>query len=486
MSNAAAHTCNLHCPVRWGLPAEAISDLGARLHRFWQRFRGCFSTRTRDPSPLAFDYLRALLTVNRGRNFANIERRLHGGDGQRLQHFMSNSPWSGPAVFAQIRRELISTPELSEGGTLILDECADEKAGEDSAGVARQYNGRIGSIDLCRVDTCLVYANLSRRLWTMIDGEMFVARHWFADEYCRRREQTGIPQDRQFATKLALGLRMIERSRAEGLRFDVVACDSLYGRDHRFRSALHAAGITYAAQVPASTLVRTGAVPGGRACTPATVVRAREVRELARDRRTRWRRFRLRYSERGLLSADFALFRVRVAVGGPPTVAAATGEAEWLVIRKISEQRRYGYTLVNAPADAPVEHVVELSARRCFVERTFQDAKSELGWAEFQARKYRAWEHHLALVAAALWFAAQTKLAWEREHRRDIRLTLEMGVAVLPALSTANLRELLRAVLPLAQLTTADAAQSVVKHLVRRARSISARLRSITGRIDSS
>lgn len=157
-----------------------------------------------------------------------------------------------------------------------------------------------------------------------------------------------------------------------------------------------------------------------------------------------------------------------------------------LVIRKVSEQRRYSYTLVNAPADAPIERVVELSVRRYFVERTFQDAKSELGWAEFQARKYRAWEHHLALVAATLWFAAQTKLEWEREHRPEVALAMELGVAVLPALSTANIRELMRAVLPPAQLTPADAVQLVVKHLVRRARSIRSRLGFKTGQIDSS
>lgn len=105
MQNSGTHTCNLHRPASWGLPAEVISDLGARLHRFWQRFQRCFATRTRDSSRLAHDYLRAQLTIERGRNFANIERRLSGGDGQRLQHFMSYSPWSGQAVFQQIRRD---------------------------------------------------------------------------------------------------------------------------------------------------------------------------------------------------------------------------------------------------------------------------------------------------------------------------------------------------------------------------------------------
>ncbi len=45
--------------------------------------------------------------MERARNFTNIERRLHDGDGQRLQHFMSYSPWSGAAVFEQIRREIL-------------------------------------------------------------------------------------------------------------------------------------------------------------------------------------------------------------------------------------------------------------------------------------------------------------------------------------------------------------------------------------------
>jgi SRSO17 transposase len=462
---------NLHCAIRWGLPPTAIADLGARLHRFWQRFHHCFTTRTRDSSPLAHDYLRAQLTINRARNFANIERRLRGGDGQRLQHFMSYSPWSGAAVFEQIRREVVSTPELSEGGTLILDESADEKAGEESAGVSRQYNGRMGKVDLCRVDTCLVYANLTRRMWTMVDGELFIASKWFSEEYRARRQRTGIPTDREFATKLELGLQMIERCRASGLRFDVVACDSLYGRDRKFRSVLNAAGVTYAAQVPATTIVRIGEVAGKYVGS----VPMREVREVARRASTKWRRIELRDSERGILRARFALLRVRVVTEG-----WTANTAEWLVIRQLHEPRQFSYTLLNAPATTPLERIAELSTRRYFVERTFQDAKSEMGWAEFAARKYRAWEHHLALTAAALWFVAQTKLEWEGQYERDMKLARQLKVRVLPALSTANLRELLQAVLPLTNLTPAAATQLVVKGLVQRARAIGSRLRMKT------
>ena len=48
----------LYDPQRWGLSSEAISALGERLYEFWQRFRGCFKTSTRDtraPTPICGD-----------------------------------------------------------------------------------------------------------------------------------------------------------------------------------------------------------------------------------------------------------------------------------------------------------------------------------------------------------------------------------------------------------------------------------------------
>jgi hypothetical protein len=51
----------LHAPRRWGLSAEAVAHLGERLSQCWRRFRGCFTTRTRDTRTHASDYLRAQL-----------------------------------------------------------------------------------------------------------------------------------------------------------------------------------------------------------------------------------------------------------------------------------------------------------------------------------------------------------------------------------------------------------------------------------------
>jgi len=126
------------------------------------------------------------------------------------------------------------------------------------------------------------------------------------------------------------------------------------------------------------------------------------------------------------------------------------------------------------------------SCQRSCTERTCEDAKTEMGWDAFQAQKSRAWEHHVALTGLAVWFVAQTKLAWAQAYARDPDLARQLEVEVLPALSTANVRELLKAVLPVPQLTPQQATELVITHLVNRARSTSSRLRCQVKPHDSS
>ncbi len=333
----------LHDPRRWGLSSEAIGTLGERLYEFWQRFRGCFKTCTRDTSGRAYDYLRGQLSMDGERNFANMARNMTGDDGQALQHFMSNAPWSGPGVFQQMQAEITATPALAHGSTLILDESADEKAGTHNAGASRQYNGRMGKVDVCRVDTCLTYANATVGLWAMVDGELFLPQEWFGPAFAQRRQELGIPAERTFATKIALGLKMVKRAKVHRLPFELLACDALYGRDSQFRADVDTEGVWYAAQVPADTPVYLSepqvGVPQkrskrGRPRTRLQVLSPQtpqEVRILAGSPSTSWQHMHVRQTERGRLEADFAIRQVwTVAAGKMP-------RAEWLVIRRDAE-----------------------------------------------------------------------------------------------------------------------------------------------------
>jgi len=191
---------------------------------------------------------------------------------------------------------------------------------------------------------------------------------------------------------------------------------------------------------------------------------------LARRRHTQWQRVPVRHTERGMLEADFAVQWVWTLTDTKQV------RPEWLVIRRDLDGR-LTFVLLNDPEHTPTEVLIQASCQRYFTERTYQDAKSELGWDDFQARKYRAWEHHLALTAASLWFVASLKLKWQHTYARDPDLLRQLQVEVLPALSTANVRELLQAALPLPRLTHHQARQLVVEHLVHRARSTRSRLK---------
>ena len=470
-------------PCRWGLSSQAVGDLGNRLRDFWSRFRPCFKTRTRNTSEHAWTYLRGLLGMDTERNFANIARRVADpdDDGQDLQQFMSDSPWLAQNVIQQVQREIAATPALSTGGVVLLDESANEKAGSKSAGAGRQHNGRLGKIEMSQVGTFLAF--FTGVVWTWVDGELFLPEHWFTPEMAGERKRVGIPADRTFATKIELGWRMIERVQAQGLPFEAVACDDLYGRSGWLRHKLDVAGIVYMAEVPENTRVYLTQPafgvpphqPGQRGHKPTrpqilsadTPVEARQWVQRAEPH---FQRFRVRPTERGELDDPFAMRRVW-------TIRNNELAEEWLVIRHEYSQR-YTYALSNAPADTPLERLAWLKCVRHFVERSNQDAKSEAGWDDLRAQKYRAWEHHLALNIMATWFVAQTKLDWSNAYPRESQLSQQLQLEVLPALSVANVRELLQAVMPLPKLSPEQATHLVVKHLVNRSRSTHSRLQA--------
>jgi SRSO17 transposase len=476
-------TTDVYEPTRWGLAEEAIADLGERLRRAWSRCRACFKTKTRDASKHALTYLRGLVGMETERNYANIARRVIGPDedGQNVQQFMSDSPWSAQAVIQQVQREIIATPSLSQGGVLLLDESANEKSGPHCAGAGRQHNGRLGKIEMSQVGVFLAF--YKDVVWTWVDGELFLPEFWFAAAMAKARQRAGVPTDRHFATKIELGWRMIQRVKAYGLPFEAVACDDLYGRSGWLRRAMDTAHIIYMAQVPKSTQVyltrpEFGVPPArpdhhGRQPRQPKVLSADkpvEVQQVVHLADTDFQRVRVRSTERGELNDPFAMRRVW-------TIRAGELAEEWLVIRHEYGQR-YSYALSDAPADASREYLAWLKCVRHFVERANQEAKAETGWDELQAHKYRAWEHHLAMTILATWFIAQTKQEWALSYSRDPQLAQQMQLEVLPALSVANVRELLQAAMPLPQLSPEQATHLVTKHLVNRSRSTHSRLRA--------
>lgn len=413
------------------------------------------------------------------RHFTGIGKET-GVNDQNIQHFMSNSPWSGETVCEQVRAELKETEGLQQGGMLLIDESADEKTGTGSAGAARQYNGRLGKVDVSQVGVMLSYVNLHvpQGLWTWIDGDLFLPEAWFNESHESKRKLLGIPEDLKFKTKPELALDLIKRAKSEGMLFEAVGFDSLYGRNIELRANLRTEQIIYVGDVPFNTLVYTSkpvlGIPEQRESrekkpSKIQVLDQEAVRIDNLHEKLKWKNLNIRTTDRGELHAPFACCRVWTVYDGEPV-------EEWLIMRR-ETPRKISYSLSNAPSDTSLEQLAFWKCQRYFIERSNQDAKSELGWHELQARKYRAWKHHLSLTILASWFIAQAKNEWALTHQRDPELPKALGVDELPALSMANLRELLRAVMPLKQLTVEQATEQVITHLTNRVRSRKSRLK---------
>jgi SRSO17 transposase len=459
---------------QWGLPLDEIRQLGQRLKRFYDRFRWCMCTTTRDTSEYGLQYVSGLLRMETGRTMANIGRKTHVSK-QNMHHFMSNSPWSGPTLVTAVQDDVKQHPEFQSGAMLILDESAEEKAGDHSAGAARQHNGRLGKVEMSQVSVFLSLATPRAHTW--IDGELYIPERWLGEAYAERREKAGIPKDRIFQTKPELGWHMIQRVATNQVPFEAVVMDDLYGRNDVLRQRLDQADIEYYGDIPANTtvyldkpqIIYPKTKRGKRSKRPRIVAKQRyEARELLYHPEMKWSTMTLRPNERGMLVAQFARCRVW-------TVHGTHCRQEWLLIRRSGQ--RITYVLSNASEDTSLETMSWRKSHRYFIERDNQDAKSELGWDEFQAIKHQAWEHQLALTILASWFIAETRLDWMDRFQRDPALLEQYEVDVLPMLSVGNVRELLRAAMPLPQLSTQEATALVIEHLDNRTRSRKSRLR---------
>jgi SRSO17 transposase len=329
---------NLFDPQRWAISVEKIKELGPKLREHWKRFRQNFRSKTRDTSVHALAYMQGQMTMESNRNFAGIANNMEKADGQAMQHFMSNSPWNGQAVYEQIQEEIKARPELQTNGLLILDEYADEKAGGESAGTIRQWNGRMGKVDMCQVGVGLGYANWKLKpwvVWAMVDNEIFLPQAWFSDEYAVLRQKVGIPAERsRFESKPELGLKMIRRAKAANLPFEAVLCDSLYGRSSEFRSELRDEQVLYMADIPNNLRVYLEQPvvgvpeikPGKKGPQPVrkqvlNEIRSYSVKQVGKAEDTLWQRVRIRNNERGVLEDRFASRRVWVWDEKQPDVA---------------------------------------------------------------------------------------------------------------------------------------------------------------------
>ncbi len=89
-----------------------------------------------------------------------------------------------------------------------------------------------------------------------------------------------------------------------------------------------------------------------------------------------------------------------------------------IVRRELKSPEKLKYSLSNATLDTSTERLAYMQAQRFWIERSFQDAKSQCGMSDYQARSWRSWHHHMAMILLVMLFFLEERLL----HKEDCPL----------------------------------------------------------------
>ncbi|XXG07004.1 IS701 family transposase [Micromonospora sp. SH-82] len=242
----------------------------------------------------------------------------------------------------------------------------------------RQYSGTAGRTENCQLGVFLAYAGPHGR--TLIDRKLYLPHGWCDDS--ARREGAGIAASVGFATKPALGLRMVERVVDAGLPARWVTADEAYGQDSKFRTWLQQQRIGYVLAVPRNQRVAT------------TVGNSRPDVLAAAAPAVAWKWRSCGDGAKGPRLYDWAVASL------PGTV---DGYGHWLLIRRsITDPTDMAYYLCFGPARTHDEDLIRVVGNRWAIEECFQTAKTEVELDHYQVRRYDAWYRHITLELARL------------------------------------------------------------------------------------
>jgi SRSO17 transposase len=154
---------------------------------------------------------------------------------QRLQFFLSESPWDAEAINRRRLELLVADPATAPhaDGVLVIDDSGDRKAGTRTAHVARQYLGSIGKVDGGIVAVTSLWA----------DERIYYPLH--LRPYTPAARLPKGKADPNFRTKPQLAVELVDAARDAGFPFRAVVADCFYGENATFERALVEAGLPY-------------------------------------------------------------------------------------------------------------------------------------------------------------------------------------------------------------------------------------------------
>jgi SRSO17 transposase len=228
-------------------------------------------------------YVSALASGLPSRNVWTIAEKCGDRTPDATQRLLNRASWDEMTAMRLVRRhavaELDTAARRSRRRRLAvgaLDETGQPKQGSATAGVKRQYMGCAG-----RVANGINTVHLSY-VREQTGHALIGARQWIPAEDIRdlvRPLVTGLPPDLVFRTKGQMAIDILASTRADGVAFDFICGDEVYGNCTELRGYLEGLGQAYVLRV---------ASPFGLALAAGTTMSCADaVKELLKDNK-RW------------------------------------------------------------------------------------------------------------------------------------------------------------------------------------------------------
>jgi SRSO17 transposase len=346
-----------------------------------------------EPRGHAAAYLRALLGDAERKNSWQAAEYAGLDEPYAFQHLLGRAGWDADLA-RDLLRQYVAENLAEPQGVLVLDETGFLKKGSHSAGVQRQYTGTAGRVENCQVGVFLAFAG--RRGRALIDRELYLPKGWADDP--DRREAAGVPEEVEFATKPALGRKMLARAYAAGLRARWVTADEAYGNDGKFRRFLEDNGQPYVVAVQSNQRLWVGfeqvAVSAIADGLPAGA----------------WRRGSAGWGSKGPRLYDWAW--------RPFGAVDERGWQLWLLVRRQrggSGER--AYSLCRGPARTRRAELIRVAGARWPIEECFERGKGECGLDHYEVRSWTGWYRHVTLSMLAL--AVLGVVRWRAESAAE-------------------------------------------------------------------
>jgi SRSO17 transposase len=370
-----------------GFSFDCLEMTAERLGEFLSDFSDCFEGVHRKTLRSIRYYTTGLLSQTVRKNIERIAEQDESVNYQNIHHGVSDSDWAHELVIEKVAQRANATFSQSSDNALLIDEAGFTKKGKQSVGVSRQWNGRLGKVDNCQVG---VFGVLSSKASACpVNVKLFLPESWTSDpERCRK---AGVPEDHiKPQSKIDLAKTIIEEAVAQRIDFKWIGFDSFYGRDKSFLAWIDDLNREFVGDIPSNTKVR---LPGS-----ADEI---TVEELAGKRSFRIKS--LRPQCKGELQVEAMSVTVEVKI-------SKTEFRTWrLIVTRDLDGGDTKYSLTNNFSDS-LERLAYKQRQRFWVERSFEDAKTSCGMAQYQVRKWQGWHHHMSLVMLAMLFLFEERV----------------------------------------------------------------------------